>query len=220
MKKYFQKIADNELFAGISSADLAAVIGCIGGFEREYDKHAHVMREGDAMQWVGMVLDGAVKISKTDYHGNEMLIAEVGAGDLFAEVFACAGILRSPVSIVAQTKSRVLFFDYRNMIATCQNSCAFHQTLIANMLGIVARKTLYLNRRIDVIAKRTLREKILTYFYYESGGADQFSVSMNREEMANFLCADRSALSNELSKMRKEGLIEYHKNEFNLYISR
>ncbi len=217
MKNNYDNISDNKLFTGITAENLSAMFSCMGSYEKKYSKNENILYEGDTVNFVGIVLKGAVKIINSDYDGNEVVIAEVTEGDMFAEVFACAEIFRSPVNIVSASESVVLFIDYRKIVTTCSSSCAFHHKLISNMLKIIARKSLYLNRRIDIISKRTLRDKILTYFHYESMGRKHFTISMNREELANFLCADRSALSNELSKMKKDGLIDYNKNDFKLY---
>ncbi len=214
MQKNYNKIMDNKLFSNILEKDFSLMITCLGAFEKSYVKNETILNEGDCINFVGAVLGGSVKIIKSDYDGNEVIIAEVFEGDIFAEVFACAEIFRSPVSIISATQSRVLFFNYRKIITACSSSCVFHQQLISNMLNVIANKSLYLNKRIDMISKKSLRNKILTYFHYESMGRKHFSISMNREELANFLCADRSALSNELSKMKNDGLIDYSKNEF------
>ncbi len=216
MQKNYNTILNNRLFDGISETELEKMLCCLESFEKTYCKNETILNEGESIHYVGIVLDGAVKIGKTDYNGNETSMAKVPQGEVFAEVFACAKISHSPVSITALTRSSILFFDYNKIISTCSSSCLFHRQLISNMLTIVAHKTLYLNRRVDVISKRTLRNKILAYFHYESDGLSTFRIPMNREELANFLCADRSALSNELSKMQKEGLIKYHKNEFEI----
>ncbi len=216
MEKNYNKIISNKLFNNIRENDFYSMRHCLGAFEKSYGKNEVILNEGDSINFVGAVLEGSVKIVKTDYDGNESIIAEVLDGDTFAEVFACAEIFRSPVSIISTTQSKILFFDYRKIITACSSSCVFHQKLISNMLNVVANKNLYLNRRIDIISKKSLRDKILTYFYYESMGRKRFSISMNREELANFLCADRSALSNELSKMKKDEIIDYAKNEFTL----
>ncbi len=220
MEGNYSKIISNSLFDGIAEGDFSAMLACLGAFEKTFGKNEFIIHEGDHIPWIGIVVDGGIRIHKTDYQGNEVIIAEVFGGDIFAEVFSCAEVFRSPVSIVASTESRILFFDYQKIISPCCTSCQFHQRLITNMLTIVARKTLYLTRRIDVISKKSLRDKILTYLGYESGGRSQFTISMNREELANFLCADRSALSSELSKLKKEGLIDCYKHQFTLYAQR
>ncbi len=218
MLENYSKIMNHKLFNGIIEADFTSMLTCLGAFEKSYYKSELILNEGESVTFVGVVLAGAVKIVHSDCNGEEVIIAKVSEGEIFAEVFACAEIGQSPVSIIATTKSTILFLNYGKIIATCNNSCRFHQQLISNMLKVVASKTLFLNKRIEIISKKTLREKILTYLYNESSGRKKFSIPMNREELANFLCADRSALSNELSKMKKEGLIDYYKNEFKLSI--
>lgn len=218
MKNIYDKMADNHLFDGISEAEFTSVLTCLGAFEKQFVPREHIIHMGDTVDFVGIVLDGSVKISNTDYNGNEVLLAIASTGDLFAEVFACVEQLPSPVSVIALENSTILHFNYRKMISTCNASCQFHQKLIANMLNVVARKSLYLNKRMDIISKRSLRDKILTYLHYESHGLQTITIPMNRESLANFLCADRSALSNELSKMKRDGLLDYHKNTFTLLL--
>lgn len=216
MQKKYTKITENTLFDNIDEKDFASMLTCLSAFDKTYGKNEVIVAEGDCINFVGAVLEGSVKIIKRDYDGNEVIIGMISEGEIFAEVFACAEIERSPVSIISATESTILFFDYQKIITTCNSSCMFHHRLLANMLKELAHKSLYLNKRIDVISKKYLRDKILTYFYYESMGLKKFTVSMNRDELAKFLCADRSALSNELSKMKKEGLIQYSKNTFEL----
>ena len=218
MTKNYNKIIKNKLFHNISEENFSSMLNCLSSFERSYGKNESIVNEGDPINFVGAVLEGSVKITRTDYDGNMVILAEVSEGDIFAEVFACAQISKCPVSIVSTTESRVLFFDYYKIITTCSASCIFHQQLIANMLNIVAQKSLYLNNRLNIISKKSLRNKLLTYFQYASMGQARFTIPMNREELAHFICADRSALSNELSKMKKEGLLDYHKNTFTLYL--
>ncbi len=219
MQNNYTKMIGSKLFNDVSEKDFKAMLACLSAFEKSYTKNEVILKEGDTVNFVGAVLEGSVRVIKTDYDGNETILLEVFEGDIFGEVLAYAEILKSPVSIIATAQSSILFFDYRKIIRTCNASCVFHQKLIANMLNVVAIKSLYLHRRIDIISKKSLRDKILTYFHYESMGREHFSIAMNREELANFLCADRSALSNELSKMKKDGLIDYNRNEFTLYHS-
>ncbi len=214
MKKYYNSMEDVQLFNNIPKKDFSFMFTCLGGFTKEYKKGDIILNQGDRISAVGIIVKGDVKITKVDYDGSEVIIGQVKQGDIFAEVFACAEITNSPVSIISNTCSVIVFIDYKKVISSCSISCNFHQQLISNMLKILASKSLYLNRRIDIISKKSLRGKILTYFHYVSMSERKFNITMNREELANFLCADRSALSNELSKMKKEGIIDYNKNEF------
>jgi CRP-like cAMP-binding protein len=165
---------------------------------------------------VGLVLSGGVKIIKEDADGRIALLTELGASDLFGEVFACAGIDHIPVTILASEASEILFIDYKRIITSCTAACPFHAKLIENMLKLIAVKSLMLNRKIEILSKRTTREKLFAFFDTQRGMAKKFTIPYNREELAHYLSVDRSAMSNELCKMRDEGLIAFQKNTFEI----
>ncbi len=216
MENFFDIIHKHELFEGIPTSDLRAMLACLNPVEKDYKKGEFITHIGDRIDFVGIVLMGEITIAKIDKDGNENVIAQITSGNIFAEVFVCANIHISPVAIIADVNSKILFLDYRKITTTCSSSCTFHQKLIANMLKILAQKSLYLNKKIDIISQKTLRDKILLFLNYERNGMKKFHITLNREQLANFLCADRSALSSELSKMQKDGVIRYKKNEFEL----
>ncbi len=218
MENYFNLVCQNSLFEGISRGDFETMFSCLSPLVKTYEKNEYLLHMGDNINSLGIVISGEIMITKVDERGNENIINKMTAGEMFAEVFVCADIFHSPVSIIAETKSEILFLDYRKVISTCSATCVFHQKLIANMLKVIAGKTLYLNQKLDILSKKTLRGKILAYLNYERKGRDRFKIDLNREELANFLCADRSALSAELSKMQKDKLIRYNKNEFEILV--
>lgn len=220
MKNYFEFLKSCPLFSNISHSDLSSILCCLDAKEKTYQKNEVVLLSGDPVNYVGVVISGSVKIVRDDVNGNQTIVGEVSQGEMFAESFACAEVFHSPVSIITIEKTQILLCDYRKVITTCSNSCVFHNQLIENMLKIIANKNIYLNQKINIISKRTLREKIVTYLEYVGKGEKQFTINLNREEMANYLCADRSALSNELSKMQKDGLIRYSKNSFEIIVAK
>ena len=216
MKKIFETIKNNPLFDGIAFSDFEKMITCLSARAKSYKKDELILLSGDAVSFVGIILSGSVKIIKEDMDGRITILTELGVSELFAEVFACAGIDRSPVTVQAAENSEILFIDYKRIITSCANSCLFHTKLIANMLKLIAAKNLMLNSKIEILSKRTTREKLLLFFDMQRGAATKFTVPYNREELANYLCVDRSAMSIELGKMKKEGLINYNKNQFEL----
>ncbi len=216
MEKYFNLIHQNDLFEGILRKDFETMFFCLSPIKKSYTKNEYILHMGDSIETVGILLSGELKIIKTDIHGNENIVNKIFTGDMFLEVFACADVFSSPVAVISETKSEVLFLNYRKIITSCSSSCVFHQKLISNMLKIIAKKSLFLNEKFDIISKKTLRNKIITYLDYERKGKEKLKINLNREELANFLLADRSALSAELSKMQKENLIKYNKNEFEI----
>ncbi len=216
MKKIFEIINNNPLFVGIAFSDFEPMLGCLSARTVSYQRDDLILLSGDTVSFVGLVLAGSVQIIKEDREGNVTILTELGVSDIFGEVFACAGIDHSPVTVQAAEDCELLFIDYRKIIKTCSSVCPFHARLIENMLSIIAKKNLILNQKIEMLSKRTTREKLICFFDMQRGMAKRFTIPFNREEMAQYLCVDRSAMSNELSKMRNEGLILFNKNEFEI----
>jgi CRP-like cAMP-binding protein len=177
-----------------------------------------VLRSGDTVNFVGLVLSGGVNIKKEDTDGRVTILTDIGVSEAFGEVFACAGISQSPVTIQAAEDSEILFFDYRKIITSCTSACPFHAKLIENMLRLVAQKNMMLTQKMEILSKRTTRDKLLCFFDMQRGAAKRFTVPFDRERLAQYLCVDRSAMSNELCKMRAEGLIKFQRNTFELLI--
>jgi len=204
------------LFAGINSDDFQSLLTCLAARQVSFLKESIIVLAGDVIRSVGIIVSGATHVSREDVDGRISIITELGSGDVFGEVFACAGITHSPITIEAVTDTEVLFFDYRRIISSCGSACPFHARLIANMLKMMAEKNLMLNQKLEILAKRSTREKLLFYFDTQRGSARKFTIPFNREELANYLCVDRSALSAELGRMRDAGLIRFKHNEFEI----
>lgn len=206
------------LFDGIRMEDLSAMLGCLGGRKAFAAKGQPIFREGDPATHVGIVLSGAVQMVREDYYGNRSIVAHIGTAELFGESYACAGIPALPVSIVADEDSEVLLIDCRRITVSCSNACAFHSRIIHNMLRLVAEKNLVFDQKIQVTSKRSTREKLMTYLLNQAKlqGSNTFSIPYDRQELADYLEVDRSGLSSEISKLRKEGVLESEKNRFRL----
>jgi CRP-like cAMP-binding protein len=216
LNKIFEAVKHNPLWGGIGYSDFENMIRCMDAKTKNYKKGDVVLLSGDTVSQIGLILSGRVKIIREDVDGNASILTELGISELFGEVFACAGIDHSPVTIQATEKSEILFFNFRKVITTCSSACVFHSRLIENMMKLLAQKNLLLNQKIEILSKRTTKEKLLAFFDTQRGAAKKFTTPYNREEMARFLCVDRSAMSNELCKMRDEGLIRFDKNTFEI----
>ena len=214
IKNIFDRIKNNPLFHGIEYNDFERMFCCIEAKTQKYKKDDIVLLSGGTISFVGVILSGGVIIIKEDIDGNIMLLTELTTSDIFGEVFACAGIDRSPVTVQVSEDSEILFINYKKIIAVCSSACGFHSKLIENMLSLIARKNLMLNQKIEILSKRTTRDKLLAFFDMHRNAAKTFTIPYNREEMAQYLCVDRSAMSSELCKMRDEGLLRFHKNLF------
>ncbi|MDR2883501.1 MAG: Crp/Fnr family transcriptional regulator [Deferribacteraceae bacterium] len=216
MNKIFRNVKDNPLFQGIAYTDFNAMLECMSAKVRSFNRDEVILLSGDNVKFVGLVLSGSVHVIKEDLHGRVTILDEIGVSGAFGEVFACAGVSHSPVTVIAVEDSEILTIDYRRIITACSSACQFHVALIGNMLRLIASKNLLLNQKIDILSKRTTREKLLHFFDIHRGAASKFTIPYNREELAHYLCVDRSAMSSELCKMRDEGLITFNKNQFEI----
>ncbi len=206
------------LFDGIEESELRPLLACLSAETARYEKGQTVFFSGDGTNRFGVVLSGGVQIVKDDYYGNRSILAKIGAGNLFAESFACAGMRALPVSVTATAESELLFIDCRKLAAPCAKACAFHSRLIQNLMNLMARKNIALTQKIEFLSKRTTREKLIAYLSAEAkkAGGSRFRIPFDRQELADYLSVERSAMSAELSRLRDDGVLKYSKNEFEL----
>lgn len=216
MWSFFETIKENPLFQGIGLNDFKKLVTCLPAKTARYGKNEIILLAGEEINIVGLVLSGSVRVIKEDAEGNEAILAELSASNLFCEVFASAELDYSPITVLASEDCEVILMDYRKMIETCPSLCPAHMRLNKNLLRAVARKSLLLNQKVEILSKRTIRERLLCYFDMHRGMARKFTIPYNREEMARYLCVDRSAMSNEIGKMQKEGLIRFSRNDFEI----
>jgi len=206
------------LFDGIEPSDLTGMLSCLGARHMTYKKGEVILSEGDPARDVGILTAGQVQLIRTDYCGNRSILMNIRPGALFAESFACSKAELLPVSVLAAEDCEVLLLDCRRVLTSCQNACAFHSRIIFNLLQIVADKNLALHRKALITAKRTTREKLMTYLLLQAkeSGRPDFTIPFDRQALADYLEVDRSGLSAELSKLKKEGMLDYSKNFFHL----
>lgn len=219
MKNYLPILKSTDLFQNIGDSELTSLLSCLSARVKTFEKKQFIFSEGDKVEAMGIVLSGQVQVIKEDFYGNKNIVSVFEPGDLFAETFVCSDIKTLPVSVICSADSEIMFIDFKKLITTCGNSCAFHHRLILNMLRILANKNILLNQKMEFTSKRTTREKLLAYLSAEAKKAKSasFDIPMNRQELADYLSVERSAMSAELSKLRDEGVLEFHKNHFILH---
>lgn len=216
----FAFLAKTELFEGIAEAEVEAVLRCLGFETREYEKGETVLRVGDRVKHLGLVVRGGVNIERVDVWGNRNILDRAGAGRVFAETYACVRTEPLRVDVVAAEQSEILFLAADKLTGGCPSGCAYHVRLSGNLLGLLARKNLFLSGKMELITPKSIRARLLAYFSAQAvrSGGHSFDIPFNRQELADFLAVDRSALSNELSKMRRDGLILCKKNHVRLKV--
>ena len=218
MKKYLEVLKNCPLFKNISEDNLPTMLSCLGAKTELFDKKYTIMAEGTPAKYIGIVLSGSVQIIQVDYYGNRSILSSLEPSQVFAEAFAAAEIKSIPVSIVANEPSEIMFIDCAHIMHTCSNNCGFHNQLIFNLMQDIAAKTILFHQKIEIISKRSTREKLLTYlsFYSKKTGSASFDIPYDRQELADYLEVDRSGLSAEISKLRSEGLLNSYKKHFEL----
>ena len=216
LKKYLPILRKCPLFDGIGDDDLLRMLTCLGARVTFFDKKYTIFTEGTSAKYVGVVLSGSVQVMQFDYFGNRSILSEVGESEMFAEEFACAGVDSIPVSVVAGEPSEIMLIDCSHILHTCRNNCGFHQQLIYNLMRSLAEKTIGFHQRIEVTSKRSTREKLLSYLalWEKKTGKREFDISFDRQELADYLEVERSGLSAEIGKLKKEGIIDTKKNHF------
>jgi len=217
MKNFLDILTSCPLFDGISPQELETMLSCLDARAAQYKKGETVLQEGDPAAGLGILLSGSVQVVRMDYYGNRSIIAKLGPADIFAEAFACADLPAMPVSVIAAENAQALLIEARRITETCHNACSFHNRLVHNLLRVLAAKNIACNRKIEITSKRSTREKLMTFLLMQAkNSGSSFRIPYDRQELADYLEVDRSGLSAEISKLRREGVILCRKNEFTL----
>ena len=206
------------VFNGISEDELAGMKAASCLREKNYAKGEYIFRMGDVTTKLGIVLSGSVVVENEDVWGNTGILTKVHSGGVFAETYA---LCRLPmmVSAKAMEDSRIQFLDLRVLDTYESSAFTWQRKLSKNLLDISARKNITLSERMFCISSKTVRGRVLVYLSKQArlSGSSSFRIPFDRQQMADYLNVDRSALSKELGKMKEEGLIDFNKNHFVIY---
>lgn len=218
MRKYYALLKSSPLFSGINETDLPDILSELEAYTKNFEKDEYIKRSGDSADFIGIVLEGSIQIVQDDFYGNRSITASFGKGAIFAEAFACANIPSLSVDILSSSKTVVLFISKINIFQTCSRDCKYHHTIIGNLLSIVAKKNMILNQKLQYMSQRTTSEKIMTYLSDQARihGSNEFTIPFNRQELADYLGVERSAMSAEISKLVKNKVIETNRSCFKL----
>ncbi|SET82541.1 Crp/Fnr family transcriptional regulator [Lacrimispora sphenoides] len=218
MEEYLSILKKSNLFSGVQPEEISAMLKCLSARIKHYKKDEFIIRSGDYIRSVGMVLTGTALIIQEDFWGKRTIISEAMSGALFAETYACIPSIPIEMSVISDSECDVLFMDINRIMNVCTSACTFHTRLLQNFLSSIARRNLILTKKMQHMSKKTIREKLLSYLSAESlkNNSSTFDIPFNRQQLADYLSIDRSALSNEMSKLQDEGILTYKKNRFTL----
>ena len=205
------------LFHGLREAQIREMLPCLSARQSRFRRGQFLLRAGDRVAFAGILLSGEAEVLQEDFWGNRTLLAAVGPGDLFAEAFACAHAV-SPVSVLCKTDGSVLYLNVRAVFSPCEKACAQHKALSQNLIRVLAEKNMQLNEKAGFLSQRTTREKLLAYLSAQArrAGSASFRIPFDRQQLADFLSVNRSAMSAELSRMQREGLLCADRSSFTL----
>lgn len=197
------------LFVGLSPQELDHFIACKKPIVRTFYARDIIFAEDSYIKEIGVIITGEVLISKTDYYGNENIILHLKEADSFGEAIALAQHEPSRVNVIAKTQTVIAFFDINQFITGCQVFCNYHQKINENLLQVLAKKLIELHKKVDTLSKRSIRDKLLEYLNYCPKVEKNIAlIPFSRQELANYLNVDRSALSREMKAMIDEKIIK------------
>ena len=218
MEKYLQLIKKSPLFQGITETELEKMLKCFGAQIKNYKKDDLIIRQGDVISKVYLIIKGEVNIEKESYWGRRIIIQKLYPNNNIGLALVASKNSESSINAVCIQNAVILTLAFSNCTSMCNNACSHHRALIQNLFKIISKENLELIEKIENISQKSIRDKLLTYLSNESiknkGGV--FEIPFNRQELADYLNIDRSAMSFELSKMQKDGLIKFEKNKFML----
>lgn len=223
MEQYLSLIRAAHLFHGIDEKDTLKLLRCLNSTVHKYKHGEYIFRAGQRLTLFAILLEGRVYIQNDDYWGNRSILNELSAGEVFGESYAVVSeeTQEAPPllnDVVAVTDCSVLFSDTERVFFPCETACACHSVLLLNLFSVLAERNRLLTEKLGHMSKRTTREKLLSYLSCRQAltGSSSFRIPFNRQQLADFLSVDRSAMSNELCKMRNEGILDFCRSDFTL----
>ena len=218
MENYLPLLQKSPLFASMEPQQITSVLHCVGAVVREAGAGEYILRAGDRTQAMGLLLAGSAFAVQDDLWGQRNIMGKILPPGTFAEPFAATPGAVLNVSVVASVPSKVMFLNIQRITTVCSETCPQHALLIRNLVSVLARKNLQLNDKITHMSKRRTREKLLSYLSSESlrQGSLEFDIPFDRQQLADYLCIERSAMSAELSRLQKDGLLATERSHFRL----
>ncbi len=218
MKNIIPVLRQTKMFSGICEDDISKMLDCLGARICRFEKGDYVLKQGEPIGDIMVLVKGNLHIQNDDYWGNRSILGNVTVGEIFGESYIAPASGTLLNDVVAVEDSEVVFFDVKRVMTTCPSACHFHSMVVQNMFFVISEKNRNLVQKLGHMSKRTTREKLISYLSQEAKKQNnaRFTIPFNRQQLADFLSVDRSAMSNELCKMRDDGMLRFEKNMFEL----
>ena len=216
MKKYLPILKNSPFFKGLSDREILSILQCVNATTISRKRDSYIFRAGDSTEVMGLVVSGGVLIIQEDLWGHRNILSKCHAGDFFGEPYAASPGAVLNISVVADEDCEIILLHVQRLLTSCPTACEHHQKLIRNLVSVLANKILILNDKITHVGKRSTRDKLLSYLSAESirQSSLSFDIPFDRQQLADYLSVERSAMSTELGKLRDEGMLSFRKNHF------
>ena len=216
MKKYLPILKNSPFFTGLTDNEILSILHCVKATAVSQKRDSYIFRAGDSTEVMGLVVSGCVLVIQEDLWGHRNILSKCHTGDFFGEPYAASPGAVLNVSVVADEDCEIILLNVQRLLVSCPIVCEHHQKLIRNLVGVLANKILILNDKITHVGKRTTRDKLLSYLSAEAQkhGTSEFDIPFSRQQLADYLSVERSAMSTELGKLRDEGMLSFRKNHF------
>ena len=218
MEKYMEILKKTQLFAGVEEHEISSLTKCLQGKLLTFQKGDYIFREGQHIRHITILVEGKLLVQQDDFWGNRNIVTVIQVGEIFGESYVAPESDALFNDIIAEENSTIIFFDIKKILTVCSTACCFHSMVVQNLFFSISEKNRKLVQKMSHMSKRSTRAKLLSYLSEEAKkqNSNHFLIPFNRQQLADFLYVDRSAMSNELCKMRDEGLLQFYKNEFTL----
>lgn len=219
MKEYLSLLKHTPFFLAMSDEEILSILQCMKAAVTPYPKGSYIMRAGNSTEVMGIVLSGSAIIIQEDVWGHRNILDMLAPGDSFGEVFAASMGSVLNVSVVAEADCQVLMLNINRILSACPNTCAHHTQLIRNLVNVISHKCLRIHNKVNHISRCSTKDKLLSYLSSEAerSGSLTFTIPYNRQQLADYLCVERAAMSVALSQLQRDGVLRYSKNEFILF---
>lgn len=203
-------MTNSKIWNGITNEDYNKMMQCFSPVTKSYKKGSTVCDYGEKTNFVGIVESGNVSVVRLDINGNNTILEELSEGDIFGEVISFSGVGDDSVFVIAQSNCKIMFINYNHITKRCSNACTHHSLLVQNMFSLISKRALFLSERVEILSRRTTREKLLSYFniYSCKAKSKAFKLPYSLSELADYICVDRSAMMRELKKLKEENIID------------
>lgn len=212
LEEYIETLKKGSLFSGIDTSDISLMLDCLKPKTCAYRKDDYIVSDGEKLEAMGIILEGEALVIKENAAGNRVVMTLLHPGDMFGEMLVFSSTAIWPASVVAQKDARVMFLQRKKITGQCGKACYWHNSIIENMLKIISERALVLNKKVEYLTIKSMRGKIAAFFLeqYKKAGSRIFEIRMNRNDLADFLNVSRPSMSREMSRMRDEGVIDFH----------